>query len=296
VLSVQARDIADRPNEVLAGLPQNVRWQLGILVPQMSGRLPLDPDAYTVRMVVESPAETEAEHLQSVEILDSTSGKRVDGVWWLERPDGPGVFIGIEGLMYQRQLWDSPIKYVVKSRGVGPAVTTYWRRLPAPKGSTGKGPVKAVAVRGYHQGADLMAPKGTEVHAVGDATVTFAGFQQGGYGNLIILDHGRGYQTYYAHLSRITPGVKAGAKVLSGEVIGLVGSTGHSTAPHLHFETRKDSKYIDPFDETRQLDFWLLTADDQERLAMELLASNPAVARYGKLDTGERTTTTDDNR
>jgi hypothetical protein len=51
-----------------------------------------------------------------------------------------------------------------------------------------------------------------------------------------------------------------------------VGSTGHSTAPHLHFETRKDTKYLDPFDSTRQWDFWLLTPDDQERLAMELLA------------------------
>jgi murein DD-endopeptidase MepM/ murein hydrolase activator NlpD len=155
--------------------------------------------------------------------------------------------------------------------------------VAAPKGS--KGPatvVRTYVARGYHLGVDMLAAKGVEVHAVGDARVSFAG-RLGGFGNLIILDHGRGYQTYYAHLSKIEKGIKVSAKVAGGEVIGLVGSTGHSTAPHLHFETRKDAKYIDPFDETRQLGFWLLTADDQEKLAMELLAAGPTVVRDARV-------------
>ena len=123
----------------------------------------------------------------------------------------------------------------------------------------------------------MTAPKGTDVHAVGDAKVGFAG-RNGGFGNLIILDHGRGYQTYYAHLSKIGKGIKAGVHVARGDMIGLVGSTGRSTAPHLHFETRKDARYLDPFDETHQLGFWLLTADEQERLAMQLLSAAPAAA------------------
>jgi murein DD-endopeptidase MepM/ murein hydrolase activator NlpD len=231
-----------------------------------------------VRVILESRADAGPEHLQSVEIVESASGKRVDGVWWLERPNGPGVFIGMDGLVYERQLWESPVKYSMKSRGVGPIVTTYQRKVAAPKGS--KGPatvVRTYVARGVHLGVDMLAPKGVEVHSVGDAKVAFAG-RLGGFGNLIILDHGRGYQTYYAHLSKIGKGVKPGAAVAGGEVIGLVGSTGHSTAPHLHFETRKDTVYIDPFDETRQLGFWLLTADDQERLATQLLAEAPEFA------------------
>jgi murein DD-endopeptidase MepM/ murein hydrolase activator NlpD len=137
--------------------------------------------------------------------------------------------------------------------------------------------VRTIKVPGYHLGVDMTAAKGTDVHAVGDAKVSFAG-RRGTFGNLIILDHGRGYQTYYAHLSKIQKGVKAGVRIARGDVIGLVGSTGRSTAPHLHFETRKDAKYLDPFDETHQLGFWLLTADEQERLAMQLLSEAPAVA------------------
>lgn len=298
VLTIPAREISDPSNEAIASLPENVRWQFDILAPQMIGRQfqeqAILTDAgqasseanteagagrdYIVRVVLEGEAATQSERLESIEILDAATSKRVDGVWWLDRPDGPGVFIGMQGLAYERLLWQSPIKYVQKTRGVGPALTSYQRRVPAPKGS--KGPatvVRTFVARGYHIGSDLLAPKGTEVHAVGDATVSFAG-RLGGYGNLIILDHGRGYQTYYAHLSKIGKEVKVGVKVAGGEIIGLVGSTGHSTAPHLHFETRKDAKYIDPFDDTRQLGFWLLTADDQERLAMQLLTAAPPLA------------------
>ncbi len=303
VLSIPAKAIADLPDQAMPSIPSSVRWQLGILVPQMIGRLAADSErtvemaaqAFTVRVAVERHTDSEPEHLQSIEIIDSDTGKRVDGAWWLERPDGPGVFIGMEGLASERLLWQSPVKYFQKSRGVGPAVTTFQRRVAAPKGSGGKSVVRTVKVREYHLGVDLLAPKGMDVHAVGDATVAFAG-RNGGYGNLIILDHGRGYQTYYAHLSAIKHGVKVGAKLSRGDVIGLVGSTGRSTAPHLHFETRKDTRYIDPFDETRQLEFWLLTAADQEQLAMQLLASTPALSRENKIASSqERTelTTTD---
>ena len=234
-------------------------------------------DAYTVRVVVGRHGDDERERLESVEIVEQVSGKRLNGAWWLDRPDGPGVIIGMDGVAYERLLWQSPVKYVRSSRGVGASVTTLRRRVPAKKGSAKSTVIRTIKVPGYHLGVDMTAPKGTDVHAVGDAKVGFAG-RRGAFGNLIILDHGRGYQTYYAHLSKIQKGVKAGVRIARGDVIGLVGSTGRSTAPHLHFETRRDARYLDPFDETHQLGFWLLTADEQERLAIQLLSASPVVA------------------
>jgi murein DD-endopeptidase MepM/ murein hydrolase activator NlpD len=234
-------------------------------------------DSYAVRVVVGRYVDDERERLESVEIVEQVSGRRVNGAWWLDRPDGPGVIIGTDGVAYERLLWESPVKYVRSSRGVGPSVTTWRRRVPAKKGSAKSTVVQTINVPSYHLGVDMTAPRGTDVYAVGDAKVGFAG-RRSGFGNLIILDHGRGYQTYYAHLSKIRKGLKAGVHVARGDMIGLVGSTGRSTAPHLHFETRKDGRYLDPFDETRQLGFWLLTADEQERLAMQLLSAAPVVA------------------
>ena len=295
VLTLPVLSITDPRNNLALSIPSNIRWQLDILLPQMRNRLaavgkaggsPIDseraagtkPDIYTARVVIENHGDREPESLRSVEIIESATGKDVDGAWWLERPDSPGVIIGMEGLLYERLLWQSPVNYVQKSRGVGPAVTIFQRHEAAPKGSHSKNTVvRTVKVREYHMGVDMLAPKGTDVHAVANSTVAFAG-RRGGYGNLIVLNHGQGYQTYYAHLSAIKRGIKAGAIVSRGDVIGLVGSTGHSTAPHLHFETRKDNRYIDPFDESRQLEFWQLTAEDQERLEMQLLASHPTFA------------------
>ncbi len=231
-------------------------------------------DPYSVRVTIQQHASFAPAHLHSIEIIETATEKRVDGVWWLERAGSPGVLVGMEGTAYERLLWLSPVKYTQTSRGVGLSVTTARRVTAAPKGSGRKPTVKYVKVREYHIGIDMLAPKGADVHAVGDASVAFAG-RMGGYGNLVILDHGLGYKTYYAHLSKIGNGIKPGVAVARGEIVGLVGSTGHSTAPHLHFETRKDGKYIDPFDQTRQLEFWLLSADDQERLAMELLMPAP---------------------
>jgi len=86
-----------------------------------------------------------------------------------------------------------------------------------------------------HQGQDIACGYGTAIHAAKTGTVVFAG-QMSGYGNVVIIDHGGGFSTLYAHQSRMA--VSQGQHVGQGDVIGYVGSTGHSTGPHLHFETR----------------------------------------------------------
>ncbi len=88
-----------------------------------------------------------------------------------------------------------------------------------------------------HTGVDFGAPTGTRVKATGDGIVSFAGYK-GGYGNLIILRHHNGFETYYAHLSGFATGIRKGSPAEQGNIIGYVGSTGASTGPHLHYEVR----------------------------------------------------------
>jgi murein DD-endopeptidase MepM/ murein hydrolase activator NlpD len=94
-----------------------------------------------------------------------------------------------------------------------------------------------------HPGVDLGAPAGTPIRAVKDGVVRYAG-ARGGYGNCVIIDHGDGTETRYAHCA--TVGVAAGAPVRAGEDIATVGSTGLSTGPHLHFELRVKGVAVDP--------------------------------------------------
>ena len=96
-----------------------------------------------------------------------------------------------------------------------------------------------------HQGVDYAAPVGTPVRATASGKVLFAGTQNG-YGNVIHIEHRGAFSTLYAHLSRIAPQVKQGARVVQGDVIGYVGQTGWATGPHLHYEFRVGSAARDP--------------------------------------------------
>jgi murein DD-endopeptidase MepM/ murein hydrolase activator NlpD len=95
----------------------------------------------------------------------------------------------------------------------------------------------------FHSGLDFVAPTGTPILAAGGGKVSFAGYKPN-YGNIIEIDHGNGLSTRYAHASRLL--VKQGAIVMPGEKIALVGSTGRSTGPHLHFEVRRNGKFMNP--------------------------------------------------
>lgn len=95
----------------------------------------------------------------------------------------------------------------------------------------------------FHTGLDIGVSMGTPIHAPLGGRVTFAGWN-GGYGNYVVIDHGNGLQTAYAHQSAIE--VHVGEQVAAGQEIGRVGSTGYSTGPHLHFEVKRNGQFTDP--------------------------------------------------
>ncbi|MGC9343543.1 MAG: M23 family metallopeptidase, partial [Bacteroidales bacterium] len=98
--------------------------------------------------------------------------------------------------------------------------------------------------RRMHEGIDLTAPRGTKIFATADGVVIQARRTTGGYGNKIVIDHGYGYRTLYGHCQKLL--VKPGQEVKRGDVIGAVGNTGLSVAPHLHYEVHVNGRAVNP--------------------------------------------------
>ncbi len=95
-----------------------------------------------------------------------------------------------------------------------------------------------------HEGIDLTAPSGTNIYATADGTIMQAGYRAGGFGKKILVDHGHGYRTLYGHCNEVL--VKPGQKVKRGEIIGMVGNTGLSKSPHLHYEVHVNGRPVNP--------------------------------------------------
>lgn len=121
--------------------------------------------------------------------------------------------------------------------------------------------------RKMHTGIDLSAPRGTKVYATGNGKVVKAGKSSGGYGNVVIIDHGYNYTSLYAHL--YTVDIKVGQMVKRGEFIGTVGNTGRSVAPHLHYEVRFNDKPVDP------VNYYFNDLTPEEYEQMLIISSRP---------------------
>ena len=117
----------------------------------------------------------------------------------------------------------------------------------------------------FHAGMDFSANTGTPVYATGNGRIKKAGWQSG-YGKVIIVDHGYGYETWYAHLNKYN--VRVGQKVVRGEVIGEVGNTGKSTGPHLHYEVHLKGKVMNP------VNYYFMDLSAEEYDKMIELAAN----------------------
>jgi len=126
-----------------------------------------------------------------------------------------------------------------------------------------------------HMGIDLAGPVGTPIYATADGLVAEAGYNNGGYGNLIKLNHGRGIETRYGHLSQIM--VQPGQRITRGQLIGRMGSTGRSTGSHLHYEVRIEGKAVNPIPFMKSTDYLLAMQKGGSNVSMD----NHAVALGG---------------
>jgi murein DD-endopeptidase MepM/ murein hydrolase activator NlpD len=142
-------------------------------------------------------------------------------------PEGKTDYYNREGLSMRKTFLKSPLRF---SR-----ISSFFGRR--------RHPIRRIPAQ--HQGIDYAAPKGTPVCCVADGRVISAGWS-GGYGRLIRIGHRDGYETRYGHLTGLGKGIKSGAPVTQGQIIGYVGSTGLSTGPHLHYEVRKFGTPVNP--------------------------------------------------
>lgn len=173
----------------------------------------------------------EGERIDTSKILAATfqtGGKTYTG-FRFER-GGKFEYFDLNGRPLKKSFIRSPIQFARLSSNFGA------RRHPV------------LGTMRMHKGVDYAARTGTPIMAAGDARVQFAGTQRG-YGNVVILDHGRGYTTLYGHMSRLGP-YRNGQRVTQGQVIGYVGSTGMSTGPHLHYEFRVNGQHRNPLSVT----------------------------------------------
>jgi len=184
--------------------------------------------------VVYEVMEGDGERLRTGRVLSAefvNAGKVFQAMWFQPpgndsagQPHGGGYY-SLDGQSLRRAFLSSPVAFSRVSSGFAMRfhpVLKQWRR---------------------HLGTDFAAPTGTPARTVGDGVVAFAGVQNG-YGNVVFIQHRNNTETVYAHLSRLM--VKRGENVAQGQTIGLVGSTGWATGPHLHFEVRVNGVQNDP--------------------------------------------------
>ena len=146
---------------------------------------------------------------------------------WFESREGQGYYTA-EGKNIRKAFLRSPLEFSRVTSGFSSSryhpILQTWRA---------------------HKGVDYGAPIGTRVKATGDGIVEFAG-RQGGYGNLVVLRHQGRFSTHYGHLSGFAPGIRKGARITQGEIIGYVGKSGWATGPHLHYEFRINDVHQNP--------------------------------------------------
>ncbi|OXI80576.1 peptidase M23 [Burkholderia sp. AU33423] len=155
-------------------------------------------------------------------------GEHVAAVWFAPDAGSPGAYYDLDGVPLAGARFAMPVSAKRISSHFGTRVH----------------PV--TGARHVHSGVDLAAPAGRAVHASERGVVTFIGTEPRGYGKYVVIRHDGGYASYYAHLSAFEPTLRTGMRVVRGQRVGAVGSTGTATGPHLHFEVRRHARLVDP--------------------------------------------------
>lgn len=280
-LRVPAQDWEQALVSESSAVPVHLIWESAILMREMTKSLKnLSNTGF--RIVTEPDLETGSEKISGLELIDYTDRQKqkvLQAVTWLNREEKAGAYFDENGVDFEKLFWQSPVRFRRLSRGIGKSVTTQKQRVAIKSNKPIKSAKKkkktsfrTVTIRHHRQhiGVDFAAAMGTPVSAVAEARVAFMG-ARGAYGNLVVLDHGSHYYTYYAHLSKFADDLAVGQKLLRGEELGLVGSTGRSTGPHLHFEIRQRGAYIDPLTEGYSLDLWRLQGEELPTLLSNML-------------------------
>jgi murein DD-endopeptidase MepM/ murein hydrolase activator NlpD len=164
----------------------------------------------------------------------------------------PDTYLVIPGGRRESQAWEVPV--ITRQQKVSNAASNFGQCPGGYTGAVGTAtfvwPADAHTLSGFdfssiHPGIDIRAPLGVPIYATDSGVVVYAGWNDFGYGNLVVIDHGNGWQSMYAHLSQWN--VQCGQSVNQGNLIGLAGSTGHSTGAHLHFELKYNGARVNPW-------------------------------------------------
>ena len=195
---------------------------------------------YKIIFTLESGEKHELPEVATLHIYEARAPfLLVDEIYSVHRAGMPPGFFSVKNHDVESNFWQAPLSHILKKmRGVG---------VKAKGSSIVKANHRVVRkVSSHtHAGIDLSAPTGTDVFAAADGVVSYA-TRWGAWGNLIIIDHEGGYQTYYAHLSSFDDVIAVGTPIARGMRIGAVGTTGRATGPHLHIEIRHNGRYLNP--------------------------------------------------
>jgi murein DD-endopeptidase MepM/ murein hydrolase activator NlpD len=249
---------ADVPPDVVAQLDRLFIGRLG------ASMTSLPDDSF--RVVYENGDQTDAvTRHPRVSAAEIHLGERTySAVWFVAPGSARGEYYAFDGQLLPGEVFAMPLDY---------------ERISSPFGER-LHPVSGE--EGFHTGVDLTAHSGAPVFAAAAGSVKFVGAMSG-YGRNVVIDHGDGYTTWYAHLSRFVNGLHPGDQIAQGQRIGSVGRTGVATGPHLHFEVRMNDQPVDPLTLTERNYAPPLTAEQRftfERVtgaAREQLAAAPFV-------------------